>query len=88
MPIHPNQPPPLPSQVTAKSVTRIDGTKTQAVTVTDAARLLGLALKTMQGHINEGRVDVAVAGDGTTYVLIDSLWLLVPEEDRRAGLQS
>lgn len=83
--LDPNVPPPLPREVVGRAVTRVDGTKTWAVTVRDAARLMGRALATVEAWVTTGHVDICYDGD-TVYVLTDSLWLLVPEEERRAGL--
>lgn len=82
--IDPNTPPPLPPQITtARKVARVDGSRTQCVTVRDAARLLGTSEEYVHDKINRGLVDICRDG-AQQFVLIDSLWLLVPEEDRRA----
>lgn len=85
MSIDPKTPPPLPEQVTGRPVRRRDGTATQAVSIRDAARLMGWDEKQIQQKIDRGQVDICLHQE-TTYVLIDSLWTLVPEEERRAGL--
>lgn len=81
--IDPNTPPPLPPEVTGRAVRRIDNTRTQAVTVRAGAKLLGVAEETMQRSVNDGRVEICYGPAKEILILIDSLWLLVPEEDRR-----
>lgn len=79
---NPQAPAPLPPQVIGRPVTRADGRETLCVSLRDAARLMGRDPKWIQRQVNDGSVDVCVDGD-ETFVLIDSLWLLVPEEERR-----
>ncbi len=72
----------MPPEVTGRAVERVDGTATIAVTVDDAARLMGWRSDHMRRLIGQGKVDVCQDGPHT-YVLVDSLWALVPEEMRR-----
>jgi hypothetical protein len=60
----------------------VDGFPEMAVTVRDAARLLGVGLEVMEKAVNAGKVEVALAPDGVVWVLVESLWGLVPEEGR------
>lgn len=84
MSIDPNDPPPLPVEVTSRRVKRADQTYTHVVTKRDAARLLGVPEPIILKHIAAGELEVC--RDPTTnehLVLTDSLWLLIPEEQRR-----
>lgn len=74
--------PPLPPEIPGRPVTRIDGTATSCVTPDEAARLMGVSRVNVDLWIKTGKVDVCKDGR-ETYVLVDSLWLLVPEEERR-----
>lgn len=78
----PHVAPPLPPEIQGRPVTRIDNTPTFCVTPDDAARLMGVSRLTVDQWIKTGKVDVCKDGRDT-FVLVDSLWLLVPEEDRR-----
>lgn len=83
MPNNPDVPPPLPPEVKSLTVTRANKTKTQAVSKRNAARLLGVTETVISRHIAEGAVDVCRHPKTNEHlVLIDSLWLLVPEERR------
>lgn len=83
MPLDPNRPPPLPPQIEGRKVKRVSGERTLAVTVRDAARLMGVTEAHMRTLVEHGKVDTCRDRERRIHVLVDSLWLLVPEEDRR-----
>lgn len=76
-----DDPPPLPAEVSGRTITRSDQTKTTVVTKRDAARLMGVAEIVITRYIAEGKLDVCRDPNTNEHlVLIDSLWLLVPSE--------
>lgn len=82
--VDPNDEPPLPPEVKGRKVRRNDKTFTSAVTKRDAARLLGVSESVITRHIADGAVDVCRDPNTSEHlVLTDSLWLLVPEEQRK-----
>lgn len=70
--------PALPAGMDSWTVQRLDGSETLAVSIADAASLVGLKMKVVEAWIAEGKLEFAVNPQREKVVLVDALWEALP----------
>lgn len=72
--------PPVPAGMDAWDVEKNDGTQLSAVSIGDAARLVGVKVRVMEKWVLEGKIEIAFSPTREKLVVLESLWAFLPPE--------